>query len=208
MSSSTSDEAYQGIRQMLIRGEFRPGQRVSQSRLARQLGCSTVPIVEAMRRLESEGLLVKQPRKMAKVRELSAADIEGLYLLREGLEAITARLAAQRITDEQATELQRLSEAYEATWETESDADVAIHRYIAQCADCPLLSEELDRLMLIERTAGGRSHDTTNRPGSAHIHRALVQAIVDRDADSAEYLMKKHIREGYRQAMREFKNDR
>ena len=46
---------------------------------------STVPVVEAMRRLESEGLLVKQARKMAKVRELSATDPEGLYLLREGL---------------------------------------------------------------------------------------------------------------------------
>lgn len=67
MSSSTFDQAYQGIRQIFVRGEFEPGQRVSQSKLARQLGCSTVPVVEAMRRLESEGLLVKQARKMAKV---------------------------------------------------------------------------------------------------------------------------------------------
>ncbi len=126
MNRSTSDQAYQGIRQMFVRGEFKPGQRVSQSKLARQLGCSTVPVVEAMRRLESEGLLVKQARKMAKVRELSAADLEGLYLLREGLEAITSRLAAQRIDDEQATELQRLAGIYEENWNTESDADVAI----------------------------------------------------------------------------------
>ena len=208
MSSSTFDQAYQGIRQMFVRGEFQPGQRVSQSKLARQLGCSTVPVVEAMRRLESEGLLVKQARKMAKVRELSAADMEGLYLLREGLEAITARLAAQRINDEQATQLQKLSEAYEANWETESDADVVIHQHIARCAGCPLLSEELDRLMLIERTAGRPTHNATIRPGLAHIHRALVQAIVDRDSDSAEYLMKKHIQNGYQEVMREFANDR
>jgi DNA-binding transcriptional MocR family regulator len=61
MSSSTSDQAYQGIRQMFVRGEFQPGQRVSQSKLARQRACSTVPVVEAMRRLESEGLLVNWP---------------------------------------------------------------------------------------------------------------------------------------------------
>ncbi len=208
MSNSTFDQAYQGIRQMFVRGEFQPGQRVSQSKLARQLGCSTVPVVEAMRRLESEGLLVKQARKMAKVRELSAADMEGLYLLREGLEAITARLAAQRINDDQATELQRLASVYEENWKTESDDDVAIHLHIARCAGCPLLSEELDRLMLIERTAGRPAHDATIRPGLAHIHRALVQAIVDRDADSAEYLMKKHIQNGYREALRQLKNDR
>jgi DNA-binding GntR family transcriptional regulator len=211
MSSSTFDQAYQGIRQMFVRGEFQPGQRVSQSKLARQLGCSTVPVVEAMRRLESEGLLVKQARKMAKVRELSATDLEGLYLLREGLEAVTSRLSAQRITDEQAAELQELSQAYETAWQTEhleADADIVIHRHIARSAGSPLLSDELDRLMLIERTAGRAMHDATPRPGHAHIHRALVQAIIDRDADSAEYLMKKHIQNGYREAMREFANER
>ena len=61
--------------------------------------------------------------------------------------------------------------------------------------------------MLIERTAGRPAHNVTNRTGRAHIHRALVQAIVDCDADSAEYLMKKHIQNGYREAMREFPND-
>ncbi len=211
MSNSTSDNAYQGIRQMFVRGEFQPGQRVSQSKLARQLGCSTVPVVEAMRRLESEGLLVKQARKMAKVRELSAADLEGLYLLREGLEAITSRLSAQRITDEQAAELQELSQVYESAWEAkrlEADADIAIHRHIGRCAGCPLLSDELERLMLIEHTAGRVVHDSSTRLGHAHIHRALVQAIIDRDADSAEYLMKKHIQNGYREAMREFANVR
>jgi len=208
VSGSTSDQAYQGIRQMFVRGEFQPGQRVSQSKLARQLGCSTVPVVEALRRLESEGLLVKQARKMAKVRALSAADMEGLYLLREGLEAITARLAAQRINDEQAAELERLARVYEESWKTESDADVAIHRHIARCAGCPLLSEELERLMLIERTAGRPTHDAAIRPGLAHIHRALVQAIVDRDADSAEYLMKKHVQNGYQAVMREFADER
>ncbi len=61
--------------------------------------------------------------------------------------------------------------------------------------------------MLIERTAGRPTHDATIRPGLAHIHRALVQAIVDRDADSAEYLMKKHIQNGYHEAMREMEEE-
>jgi len=86
----------------------------------------------------------------------------------------------------------------------EPDADIAIHRHIAQCVGCPLLCDELDRLMLIERTAGRAPHKATPRPGSAHIHRALVQAIVDGDSDSAEYLMRKHIQNGYRETMREF----
>ena len=205
MTASASDVAYDGIRNMLTRGELSPGQRLSQSRLARQLQCSPMPVVEAMRRLESEGLLVKQARKQARVRELSHDDVEGLYLLREAIESVTARLAAQRITLEESRVLQELAQAYEHAWETdhqEAEADVAIHRHIAECARCPLLTGELDRFLLLERTAGRSLKSQCGRPGHPHIHRALVLAIVDHDPDSAEYLMKKHIQYGYEEAQR------
>ncbi len=195
---------------MLTRGELVPGQRLSQSSLARQLHCSPMPVVEAMRRLESEGLLVKQARKQARVRELSHKDFEGLYLLREALEAVTARLAAQRATPEEALLLQKLGFAYEQAWESDEDdseADVALHRHIAECARCPLLMGELDRFLLIERTAGRNFHPSGEKSGHPHCHRALVQAIVDQDADSAEYLMKKHIQGGY-QAIQRFLAER
>lgn len=207
MTASASDLAYDGIRNMLTGGELSPGQRLSQSRLTRQLNCSPMPVVEAMRRLESEGLLVKQARKQARVRELSHEDLEGLYLLREAIESVTARLAAQRATTEETQVLQELAQAYERAWEAnhqEADADVAIHRHIAECARCPLLKGELDRFLLIERTAGRSLKSQCGRPGHSHIHRALVQAIVDHDADSAEYLMQKHIQHGYAEARREF----
>ena len=206
MTVTTSDLAYRDIRGMLIDGELQPGQRLSQSRLARKLGCSTVPVVEAMRRLESEGLLVKQSRKMARVRKLSLADIEGLYLLREALEAVTARLCSQRITPEEAHTLQALAHDYEEAWQTndlEPDADIAIHRHIAECARCPLLVEELNRYLLIERTAGRSLAEPPVRFGQPISHRAVVQAIVDNDADSAEYLMKKHIQNGLQETLRE-----
>lgn len=207
MTASASDLAYNGIRNMLTGGELSPGQRLSQSRLARQLNCSPMPVVEAMRRLESEGLLVKQARKQARVRELSHEDLEGLYLLREAIESVTARLAAQRATPLETQVLQELAQAYERAWEAnhqEAGADVAIHRHIAECARCPLLKGELDRFLLIERTAGRSLKSQCGRPGHSHIHRALVQAIVDHDADSAEYLMQKHIQDGYDEARREF----
>jgi DNA-binding GntR family transcriptional regulator len=206
VASSVSDAAYLGIRQMLVRGELKPGQRLSQSRLARQLHCSPMPVVEAMRRLESEGLLEKQARKQARVRTLSLGDLEGLYLLREAIETVIARLAALRITPEEAQELQELARAYERAWEAqdhEAESDVAIHRHLAGCARCPLLETELERLRLIELTAG-RHLVAAIRSGHPHSHRALVQAIVDHDAASAEYLMKKHIQHGYDEARREF----
>lgn len=207
MADSASDVAYLGIRNMLARGELLPGQRLSQSRLARQLQCSPMPVVEAMRRLESEGLLDKQARKQARVRKLSRSDLDGLYLLREAIETVIARLAAERITPEESQVLRELAQAYEHAWEVthhESEADIAIHRHIAQCARCPLLQKELERLRLIELTAGRHLRAALTRPGHPHSHRALVQAIIDHDGASAEYLMKKHIQHGYDEARREF----
>jgi len=207
MTVSASDVAYLGIRQMLAKGELLPGQRLSQSRLARQLQCSPMPVVEAMRRLESEGLLDKQPRKQARVRKLSRGDLDGLYLLREAVETVIARLAAERITPEESRKLEELSRAYEHAWEVthhESEADIAIHRHIAECARCSLLRGELERFRLIELTAGRHLRPNMPRTGHPRIHRALVQAIVDHDAVSAEYLMKKHIQHGYDELRREF----
>ena len=68
---TTSGTAYAAIRRMLLDGLLAPGVTVSQLELSRKLGCSAQPVLEAMRRLESERLFVKQPRKMARVRELS-----------------------------------------------------------------------------------------------------------------------------------------
>jgi len=168
MTAAASELAYHEIRNMLTRGELSPGQRLSQSRLARQFQCSPMPVVEAMRRLESEGLLEKQARKQARVRRLSLGDLEGLYLLREALETVIARLAALRITPEEAQKLQELARTYERAWETqdhEAEADVALHHHVAQCARCPLLESELGRLRFRTdgRTSSGRG-DSTGPP--------------------------------------------
>ena len=204
-STTTADQAYQKLRDLLIDGELRPGQKVAQLKLARRFQCSPAPVVEAMRRLESEGLLVKQPRKMATVRKLSMADLEGLYMVREGLETVTARLCALRISESQIKTLQQLNKSYEAAMvirdHSESGRlDITIHKLIAQAAQCPLLAEELDRLLLIECTAG-QSSKNSYKQSTRNAHRALIRAIADRDEDSAQYLMKKHIQSGYQEVL-------
>ena len=198
MVTTTSDIAYREIRRKLAENILRPGNRVSQVQLARQLDCSSVPVLEAMRRLESDGLLVKEPRKMARVRRLSRRDRQGLFLVREGLEAVAARMCAEQITDEQAAHLEELHRRYQATvdaddYEENIKLEIKMHGFIAEVADCPLLAEELERLLLIERTAGWESESGERQPLCRSDHNAVVQAIVDRDGDSAEYYMKKHI---------------
>jgi DNA-binding GntR family transcriptional regulator len=191
------------MRAKILSGEPAPGKRLSQRKLARELGCSTIPISEAMRRLESEGVLVKEPSRMARVRRLSTQDYKGLYLVREGLEAVAVRLCVEEITAEEVAQLEELGQKLRAATserdsEQSSRLDAAIHQFIVHCARCDLLEEELDRLLLIEQTAG-RKDASFQEPQS---HQGLIQAIADRDADMAEYLLRKHIQQGYRELLK------
>ena len=193
--------AYAAIKKKIVARELKPGEKVSQLKISKELGISTVPIMEAMRLLESGGLLVKEGRKMARVRKLSLKEVEGVYLVREGLESIAARVCAQKISRQQLIKLRKLVEEFEAAVDYDnqdatSRLDAGIHKQIAVNADCPLLLEELDRMFLIDITAAQkRKVKDVNKYRCSH--RAIVEAIADGDGDSAEYLMKKHIRDGY-----------
>ena len=204
--STTAEFAYRSLRKMVLNGELAPGQRVSQLRIARELRCSTVPVVEALRRLESEGLFVKDPRKMARVRVIVAAEVEGLFLIRQALEMASARLCAQRIEDEGIEQLKTLAEKFEHAAAGQDSRladqlDMEIHLAIVRFARCPLLEQELDRLHLIERTVPGGLTSPVDWNTYRTSHNALIQAIAHRDPEAAEYLMKKHIDVGFRQML-------
>jgi DNA-binding GntR family transcriptional regulator len=204
--STTAEHAYRSLRKMVVKGELSAGQRVSQVRIARQLGCSTVPVVEALRRLESEGVLVKEPRKMARVRVLDPDELEGLYLARQALEMVAAKLCAKRIKEEEIEPLKQLVARLEVAAEKRDFAecdhlDMELHHYIVRCANCPLVEQELSRLMLIERTIPSPYPESFDCGRYYASHNAIVHAIAHHDADSAEYLMKKHIEVGYEESL-------
>jgi len=201
--STHAEHAYRSLRDMLLAGEFLPGQKLSQLQLARKLGCSTVPVVEALRRLESDGLVTKTARKIARVRAFTLQELRDLYLLRASLEGVLARLCARRITSREVAHLKKLSRQSVAALRkgdvaVDRKLEVQIHQFIADCARSPLLSDELKKLLLVERTAG--RHPAPNVPPGpfGSIHQAVIHAIADHDPDSAEYLMRKHILGGYK----------
>jgi DNA-binding GntR family transcriptional regulator len=196
------DEVYAWIKQKLAKGDFSAGQRVSQRKLAREFGCSPMPVAEVMRRLESDGLLIKEPLKIPRIRQISPKDMEGLYLVREGLEGVAARLCAQRISEADLVKLNRLGREFEKAvlgkdLVRSSELDMEIHRFITRGAECPLLLEEIERLLLLEMTAGGR--EKVEPKALIQRHKALIQAISDRDGDFAEYMAKRHVHSGYQE---------
>src|SRR5881397_237350 len=96
--ASLADEAYAAIREEILRGQLRPGTPLSRRRLAQELGMSVLPVTDALRRLEVDGLVESRARAGTRVRVPSDADIHALYELREALETQSARLFARKAT--------------------------------------------------------------------------------------------------------------
>lgn len=89
------DAVVDGIREMILNGHLKPGDRLRQDELANTFGVSTMPIREALRQLQAEGLVVFRPRRGATVASLSVSEYEEIYYLREALETLACRWAAE-----------------------------------------------------------------------------------------------------------------
>src|SRR5947208_6718777 len=113
---SLADRAYAAIREEILRGQLRPGTPLSRRRLARELGMSVLPVTDALRRLEVDGLVESRARAGTRVRVPEEKDVRELYELREALETQSARLFAERATDAQRQEIQQLAAQLDAAF--------------------------------------------------------------------------------------------
>ena len=102
------DLVFNTLRQAILKGELKPGERLMEIQLAEKLGVSRTPIREAIRKLELEGLVLMIPRRGAEVAKISHKNLQDTLEVRGALEELATDLACQRITDE---ELQELSAA-------------------------------------------------------------------------------------------------
>src|SRR6476620_12234428 len=105
--TSLAGEAFGKLVQAITSGEFEPGQKLSEAQLARQLGISRGPLREALGRLEGR-LVTRTPRLGVRVIEFDREDLEQLFLVREALEGMAARLAAERMVAEERKQLSEL----------------------------------------------------------------------------------------------------
>ena len=96
------------LREAIISGILKPGERLMEIQLADELGVSRTPIREAIRKMELEGFLVMVPRRGTYVADLSIKDINEVFEIRTALDVLAAGLAAERITEEEIEELERL----------------------------------------------------------------------------------------------------
>ncbi|MBK1787396.1 GntR family transcriptional regulator [Prauserella cavernicola] len=200
-----SARKYEAIRQELrtriLSGHYQPGDPIPERVVADELAVSRVPVREALRQLERDGLVSIIAQRGAHVREFSAENMHSLYQAREALEGMAARLAAERVDEDFLAPFMVQFEGLvdgsidmsptEAS-ELGNDFHDAIARGSRNATVIELLATIHDRVRLCRRLAYGHASPAWSRR-AAEEHLAIATAISRGDADLAEDTMRKHV---------------
>jgi DNA-binding GntR family transcriptional regulator len=199
-TGTTADAVYQTLRHCILNGDLPPGERLRSAVLADELRVSRTPVREALGKLESEYLVVQSGRSGLVVRELTDQDLTEVFYVREALEGMAARLAAQNAKPSDILEIRELLEDMDAVRQR---GDVVafrrltgeFHRLICRAAHNSCLLQSLEALLIHVRQSEGSTLYLAGRPSEAlEEHRNLLRAIELRDCDLAEQVAREHRR--------------
>lgn len=208
---SLSDRAYHAVRETILRGQLPPGTPLSRRRLARDFHMSVIPVTEALRRLEGDGLVETRARAGTRVRVPTDKDVRELYEVREALESQSARLFAERATPAQCAEVRQMATEVDVLfgrlWANQDDPafrsavhghHVKFHMRIAEHAGCDTLTQMIERnhiliLNWLFDVAGRRT------PLPEHFHFDLGEAVTCGDPERADAAMRAHVRYGFKE---------
>jgi DNA-binding GntR family transcriptional regulator len=200
--ASRADQVQQQILKSIRSGHFRPGDRIRETELAKSLGVSRTPVREALRRLESDGLLSFESWRGVVVSRLDRQQVGELYAMREVLEGAAARMAARHIDDADIELLKLLLEqANESPGDPPKLAKLnrELHQTIYSAAHNRYLLQTLGQLENALALLRGTTYGVAGRAQTAAAeHLTLVEAICERDAEAAELAARQHIRSAQR----------
>jgi DNA-binding GntR family transcriptional regulator len=193
-------QAYQGLKRLILEGRVAPGEKLNEMELAGALGISRTPIREAMNRLEKEGLVEILPQRGAFVVQFSEKDIFELFLLRENLEGLAARLAAAKITDSSLARLDSCMNGFQEPFgdkeiQRYAREDFKFHQGIVLLSDAGrlirMVSSLHDHIRIFRLTSRGVPD---RMKSSLAEHRQIIKALRKKDPEESEKRMRQHIR--------------
>lgn len=198
--ASTAEQVYVRLREAIIRGELRPGQRLSENELSERLRMSRTPVREAFIRLRREGFLQVRPQAGTFVSPILLADVEDSQFLRETLECRTIALAAEHCTQEEARALERLLEEQavlcrEGNHHDFVTADDTLHQDLIKCSRRPSVWKVVrDAKAQLDRVRYLSLEDTAWLQMIFRQHQAIVRHVVRHDQERAVDVMREHLR--------------
>jgi len=191
---------FECIREAILDGRLKPGERIMEIQLAEKLGVSRTPVREAIRKLELEGLLVMEPRKGAYVADVSLNDVVDVLEIRASLEGLAASLAAIRASNEEIELLREKAAQFRECLEKNDiqgmiNKDTEFHEVILQAAKNKKLSSIIESLR--EQVQRFRVSYFTKYNMPTYLiqeHQNVLDAIENRDPKKADQYAQEHIK--------------
>lgn len=193
------DVVFNTLRQAILTGELKPGERLMEIHLANRLGVSRTPIREAIRKLELEGLVTMIPRRGAEVAQITEKSMKDVLEVRRTLDALSAELACERISPEEEEALKKACQNFEEAVKTKdakiiAKADVAVHDIIAAATGNQRLIQLINNLAeQMYRYRFEYIKDASQHERIIQEHRVIYESITKKDKEAASNMAKTHI---------------
>ncbi len=182
-------------------GDLPPGSRLTETDLAQRLGISRTPVREALHRLHAMGLAEHGPQRGLIIAHLSYDQLRQLFAVREGLEGMATRLAAEHASRAEANLLREMVTADRALDDPAKlrERNKILHRQIVQASHNKFMIEALGNLRVHLSLLPGSTYTSAGRVAEAQAeHEEIVEAIAAGDGDQAEKAARHHIASGFR----------
>lgn len=198
-----SEKIAETLRDYIMRGSLRPGERLTEPKLSSMLGISRTPIREALRLLENEGFIDIFPRRGAVVSDITAKDVDEIFVIKTKLESLAAKLSVAFLTD---LDIKRLSELNDKMGRyAESKNVVSLIKLNAEFHNIFIdksnnsrlikfiesLNKQFKRVTAYSFTELGRIKKVLEE------HQQIIEAFAKRDADMVEILVDRHVNNGW-----------
>ena len=193
------DVVFNTLRQAILTGDLKPGERLMEIHLANKLGVSRTPIREAIRKLELEGLVTMIPRRGAEVAQITEKSMNDVLEVRRAMDALSIELACERITNEEIECLKIACEKFEEAVITKdvkmiAQADVALHDIIVKATGNQRLVQLVFNLSeQMYRYRFEYIKDASQHERLIEEHRIIYDSIVKKDKITASEAAKMHI---------------
>ena len=197
---SLRGRVYDRIREDILNGVYKEHEDLKEATLGKMMEVSRTPVREALRQLELEGLVEIIPNKGARVTGITKKDIEDIYQIRYLLEGLSARWATEHVTEELIDKMEEtlyLTEfhAKKGNYLQVFELDSQFHELMYEASGSKMLNHILsDFHMYVTRIRKTSLSSDSRSKNSTEEHRAILEAIKDRNADKAEECAHIHVR--------------
>ena len=200
------DVVFNTLRQAILRGELKPGERLMEIQLANKLGVSRTPIREAIRKLELEGLVLMIPRKGAEVAEITEKNMRDVLEVRKALEELAVQLACEKITEEEIQNLEKIQEEYKKIVSQDSIDAIEVYQqnrlyhfsiYKASQLDrvCSMIESLWDNLSFFKLVYGQKLLlKEESRRNMIAEHDSYLEALKNHDSELIYHLLGKNLK--------------